>query len=78
VIQPVDRSQLNWFTATPLFISLPEQRVRTVIAALRRVRDGLPPEGKVIASRYTAGLTSVPRDAIEKLIPRLERHLPLA
>jgi hypothetical protein len=37
-IEPVDRSQLNWFTATPLFMSLREQRVRTVIAALRRVR----------------------------------------
>ena len=75
-IQPVDTSQLNWFIATPLFMALREQRVRAVIAALRRVRDGLPPEGKVIASRYTAGLSSVPRDGIDKLLPRLERHLP--
>jgi hypothetical protein len=75
-IQHLNMGQLNWFKATPAFMSLREQRVRTVVAALRRVRGGLPPEGKVIASRYTAGLSAVPREAIDKLLPRLERHLP--
>jgi hypothetical protein len=75
-IQHGNMSQLNWFNATPSFMSLREQRVRTVVAALQRVRAGLPPNGKVIASRYTAGLSAVAPEAIDKLLPRLERHLP--
>lgn len=47
-----------------------------MIAALRRVHAGLPLDEKVITTRYTEGLPSLPKEAISDLLANLARYLP--
>jgi hypothetical protein len=75
-IEPIDPAQLNWFRSTPQFFATRRVRLQTVLSALRRLRDGLPLEEKVISTRYTEGLPRVPPDAVMQLIERLTTFEP--
>jgi len=69
-------ADLNWFKSTPRFFAVRSGRLGAVIAALRHVHAGLPLDEKVITTRYTEGLPSVPREAISDLLASLELYLP--
>ena len=64
---------LNHFETTPRFFSTRENRLRTVVRALRRLERGQDLDEKVVTSRYTEGLPSVPeaeRDALRDYLSR--------
>lgn len=75
-IAPLDVMQLNWFRATPRFMATREQRIRSVVGALRCVQNGQSFPGKIVASRYTAGLAALPSDVAEHLASELSGFLP--
>lgn len=75
-LRPFSHEELNWFVATDAFLLQRAERLASVLDALQRVRSGLPLEGRVITSRYTAGLGAVEPAAVEALIEALRRYVP--
>ena len=64
---------LNHFETTSRFFSTRENRLRTVVRALRRLERGQDLDEKVVTGRYTEGLPSVPeaqRDALRDYLSR--------
>lgn len=66
-----DPDDLNWFDVPESFIPRAVGRIRTVASALNAVGEGRNPEGKVVSSRYTSGISSVDRKVAASLGERL-------
>ncbi len=67
-ISEITLEELNWFVTTPTFLALRRRRLKTVIGALEALERGSLPTGKIIASRYTAGLPKVSEAARSGLL----------
>jgi hypothetical protein len=63
-----DVSDLAFFEDREEFVSRRRDAVSAVVAALRAIRDGKQPKGKIISTRYTEGLPSVDPKEIQALL----------
>jgi hypothetical protein len=66
-----DLSELAFFEDREEFVSRRRDAVAAVVAALRGIRDGKQPKGKIISLRYTEGLPSVSLMEIQALLSAL-------
>ena len=75
--QPIDvsDSNINWFEMTGQFFATRSKRLRSVVDALEDIEAGRPLTGKVVTSRYTAGLPEVDRSARLALLALLRRYI---
>ncbi len=65
---------LNWFDVPESFIPRAVGRIRTVAGALAVVGEGRDPEGKVVSSRYTTGISLLDREVAAGLGERLRSY----
>lgn len=67
---------LNYFELSDRFIALRQSNIRVVTDAIDRLLDGGAPEGKVISSRYTEGLSAISPNTLTRLRALLRSLLP--
>ncbi len=69
-----DPDDLNWFDVPESFIPRAVGRIRTVARALEAVGECRNPIGKVVSSRYTAGVSQIEREVAADLGGRLRSY----
>jgi hypothetical protein len=72
----ISDAALNWFVETEQFLAVRAKRLDAVIEALHRLSNGQPLTGKVVATRYAAGLPGVHLGARAELPDHLRRFQP--
>jgi hypothetical protein len=70
-----DPNELNTFVPGDSFFKARSTDLAKVLEALRTVRDGGKPKGKVVSSRYGAGLPQVSKRSLSKLERALSAYL---
>jgi hypothetical protein len=68
-------ADLNFFEPTEGFLQRRISKITEVVRAVDAVLAGRRLEGRVIASRYTSGLPSVPHKTLDQLKSHLESYL---
>lgn len=69
----VDLPDLNFFEPTTRFYATRRTRLESVLRALKRLRDGLDLDEKVVTTRYTEGLPALDGSVRDELLQHLCR-----
>jgi hypothetical protein len=68
-----DAAKLNWFEATDRFRSVRASRLKTVTSAFEALVRGDIPSGKVVTTRYTLGIATLPQNVCGAMLNYLRR-----